>query len=285
MIKSRRISWLTSMLNLYLLYNAVRALQKFTPLGIDDYAITELASAEECLRSLKLEEAAVHTPAGHALTNTSEPHSLFERVTGKLAKELRDVTETFTHEVAANVKKARFADDLASIMRTCRSQLAATEPPGLTDAKAFYWMVSYCLIGAALCFDVCRWCGCGCFINDLILGFRSTRWERFRLLPQLIMLVPFAHLTWLLSRPLTLPCCEGTPKPANVLDRVRVLAWLCTIVTYCLFADAHNHGFFLLRSPAASACRLLRPCLHRNVDRASGYSSPTSGAGEGWAKV
>ena len=285
-IRSRSISWLASILNLYLLVNAIRALHAFTPLGVDDYAITELASAEACLASLKSREE-VHSeaalpmiPTGAAGSNaTSSLAGFANRALGQLATGLRDAANQLTHEVHEVTKQAHtHQDDLASIMRTCRNQLASSEPEGLTDVKLGYWYLAYAIIAIALFLDLLRWCGCGCSITDAILGFRSERVERFRLLPQLIMLLPFAHLTWLLSKPIPLPCCEGTPKLSCVMDRVRVLAWLSLLVSYCLFADAHNHGYFLLRSTEASACRLLRPSLGKAS--ASAANSP-----EPWSKV
>lgn len=229
MIRTRRISWLASFLNLYLLLNGVRALHAFQPLGIEDYAITDLASAT-CLQSLPQLQS-------NASTGDSKPHSLIETAIGTLRETLAEVTQDI-REVA---KKSR-ADDLATIMRTCRSQLAEAQPEGLSEAKLLYWHAAYGFICVALCLDVLRWCGCCSMITDAILGFRSPRMERFRLLPQLAMLLPFGHVSWLLSSPIELPCCEGTPKMACVLDRVRVLAWLSILVTYCLFADAHNQS-------------------------------------------
>lgn len=300
-VKSRSIAWIASLINLYLLLNAVRALHAFTPLGLDDYAITELASADACLRSRKLEEQSQHAAAAAAAAATSQASGqgamppngnasaplsgLFARMTGELATGLREAAETFTHEVHDAVKttvKTSFADDLAAVMRTCRNQLAAAEPPGLLEAKAAYWWLAYVMIVSALVLDLLRWCGCCAGVTDAILGFRSGRMERFRLLPQVSMLLPFAHLTWLLSRPIDLPCCSGTPKYASVMDRVRVLAWLSLLVSYCLFSDAHNHGFFLLRSTEASACRLLRPCLNAKSAIAAGAGA--MGA-EAWTKV
>lgn len=290
-VRSRNIAWIATLINLYLLLNAVRALHAFTPLGLDDYAITELASADACSSFRKLEEQRQHNAApGHGTTppsgNASAPFSgLFARVTGDLATGLREAAETFTHEMHDAVKttvKTSFADDLAAVMRTCRNQLAVAEPPGLLDAKAAYWWVAYVLIVSALVLDMLRWCGCCASVTDGILGFRSGRMERFRLLPQVSMLLPFAHLTWLLSQPVELPCCSGTPKLPSVMDRVRVLAWLSLLVSYCLFSDAHNHGFFLLRSNDASACRLLRPCL--NAKSAAAALGGAMGA-EAWTKV
>lgn len=248
-VRSRSISWLTSLLNLYLLLNAVRALHSFTPLAVDEFAITELTSADECLHSQK------HPPPPAPPSNETAPASgsLFERALGTLSHGLHDL------EAAAVKESAK--DDLASIMRSCRVQLLTSVPAGLLEAKRFYFYSAYLLITSSLALDLLRWCGCCSGITDGVLGFRDQRWERWRLLPQLVMLVPFSHLAYLLSRPIPLPCCEGTPRLESVMDRVRNLAWLCLLVSYCLFADAHNHGFFLLRSPESSACRLLRPCL------------------------
>jgi hypothetical protein len=280
-VKSRSISWLATALNLYLLLNAVRALHAFNPLGTDEYAITELASADACLRSRKLQEAA----AAAAIQNVTAPSppqadSMLLRVGGMLASGLREAAETLTHEVH-DAKKAVFADDLASIMRNCRNELSQAAPPGLAEAKLFYFSFAYGLVAAALVLDLLRLCGCCASITDAILGYRSARAERFRLLPQLCMIVPFLHLTWLLSRPLELPCCIGTPKIGCVGDRVRVLAWLSLLVSYCLFSDAHNHGFFLLRSTEASACRLLRPSLsHARIP-----GTTSAGDAGAWCKV
>ena len=120
-------------------------------------------------------------------------------------------------------------------------------------------LCSFIVVAVAL--DVLRWCGCCTAVVDALLGFRSARLEQLRLLPQTLMLIPFAHLSFLLSRPIEMECCIGSPKPPMVYDRVRVLAWLSIIVSYCLFSDAHNHGFFLLRSVDRSAAALLRPRL------------------------
>ena len=119
------------------------------------------------------------------------------RVGGMLASGLREAAETLTHEVH-DAKKAVFADDLASIMRNCRNELSQAAPPGLAEAKLFYFSFAYGLVATALVLDLLRLCGCCASITDAILGYRSARAERFRLLPQLCMIVPFLHLTWLL---------------------------------------------------------------------------------------
>jgi hypothetical protein len=147
-----------------------------------------------------------------------------------------------------------------------RAELANAQQSGLAEARLFYWCAAYLCISAALVLDTLRWCGCCSVLNDAVLGYRSAAVERLRMLPQAVMLVPFGHLTYLLSRPIPLPCCEGTPKLGCVMDRARVLAWLSILVSYCLFSDAHNHGYYLLRCRENAACRLLRPCLGQASD-------------------
>ena len=276
-VRSRGIVWLASCINLYLLLNAVRALNNFEPLGLEDYAITDLASAAACLQSRALPPAAP-PPSPHSMLG-SNASSLIESALGTALGAIKSKFDAVSDEIHEVAKKNR-ADDLADLMRTCRAQLALAEPPGLAEAKLNYWYAAYGCIAAALALDTLRWCGCCSGVTDAVLGYRSRRMERFRLLPQLAMLMPFVHLCWLLSRPIELPCCEGTPKIARVMDKVRWLAWLSLLVTYCLFADSHNHGYFLLRSPSASACRLLRPTLGGVASASSGR--PAAAEADEW---
>ena len=250
-IRSRKVTWPATLINLYLLLNAVRALHKFTPLQMDDYAITSLASAEQCVLSRALPPAA--PPA-----NATASSNLIDLALGTIKTGLHALQQDIT-----SARQAHRADDLASIMRECRGQLsqAAGFATGLQQAQVVYFQVAYAFISLVICLDCLRYCGCWSSLVDILLGFRSERVERFRLAYLCLMVVPFLHLSWLLSRPIPLPCCEGTPKIERVWERVCVLAWLCLLVSYCLFSDAHNNGFFLLRSRDAGACRLLRPNL------------------------
>ena len=79
----------------------------------------------------------------------------------------------------------------------------------------------------------------------------------------MLALVPLLHLGYFYTRPFKLPCCDATPKLEVALDRVRVLAFLLFVSTFCLIGDAHNHGYFILRIPEGTraANRLLREVL------------------------
>lgn len=258
-LRSKAVSWVATLLNLYLLLNAVRALHSFRPLNVDDYAITSLASRAECVASRQVQkpaDAAAHRAAGAGNSSSS---SMIHMALGSLQHGL----ETLKHDMR-DLQTAAVAaqpDDLASIMRQCRGQLAAAETHMLRDAKVAYSYAAHVFIVVAMCLDFLRWCGCCSAPTDAVLGFRSARAERLRLLPQTLMLVPFAHLTYLLWLPIEQPCCVARAYYASLFDRVRVLAWLCIIVSYCLFADSHNSGYFLLRSADRAAASLLRPQL------------------------
>ena len=45
-VKHRRVAWLATMLNLYVLVSAVKMIESFQPLHVDDYAISELGGAQ-----------------------------------------------------------------------------------------------------------------------------------------------------------------------------------------------------------------------------------------------
>ena len=255
-IRCRRVSWISTFLNLYLLLNAFRALHGFQPLRVDDYAIISLGDSDACLHTLRAPPAAPSTEA----MNVTAPSTLFDTALGTLRSRLM----TLQHDFQSAAKEAgpRTAD-LATVMRECRSQLssAAESATGLQQAKHVYWCVAYGFVGIVLCLDALRWCGCCSSLVDAALGYRSSRIERLRLGYIWLMLLPFAHLSWLIRSPIPLPCCEGTPKLESVMDRLGVLAWLSILVSYCLFSDSHNNGYFLLRSHDAGTCRLLRPHL------------------------
>ena len=263
-----------TLLNLYLLLNAVRALNRFAPLHVDDFAITSLANSTACLRNSRSPPPPPPPPFG--ANGTAAPKTFMDALLG--AKDLGavqklavDTLQTGLHSISADIKTSvaeaapQRADDLASIYRECRSTLtqAAGVATGLERAKSIYWRAAYTFVLLALVLDCLRWCGCCSCIVDGLLGFRSQRLERLRLAYLWAMLGPFAHLSWLLCRPIELPCCVGSPKPESVFDRVGVLAWLCILVSYSLFSDAHNHGFFMLRCKEAGPCRLLRANLSR----------------------
>jgi len=151
-------------------------------------------------------------------------------------------------------------------MAKCTAQLAAAgELPNLQHARALYWYVAHSVIGCAILVDAARLCGCSCLsaLEQLLLGFHSRRWERFRTKPFFLLLVPLVHLSLLYTRPLEVECCIGTPKWDMVLERVRRLAFLLFVSGFCIFGDSHNHGYCLLRLPDSrrSAIGLLRPSL------------------------
>ena len=263
-IQSRRVSWIATVLNLYLLVNAVRALHRFTPLQVDDYKITSLGNKEACAPRPPSSSKNVNVTSAVEAVLTSSSSEFFARAGVALQTGAAAALRSLKHDIDRTVTEVRHEDDdLASIMRTCRQQLtrAAGVATGLQRAKAAYFDAAYAFVAVALALDCLRWCGCCSALVDTLLGFRSPRIERFRLAYIGLMLGPFAHLSWLLACPLRLPCCIGEPKAQSVLERVGVLGWLAILVSYCLFADAHNHGYFLLRARDHGSCRLLRPTL------------------------
>ena len=53
-------------------------------------------------------------------------------------------------------------------------------------------------------------------MSDLLLGFYSRRWERLRLKPFALLLLPWLHLSMMYTRPLAVACCIGTPRFSSV---------------------------------------------------------------------
>lgn len=266
-VKNRNVSWLATFFNLYMLLNAVRALHSFTPLSVDDYAITSLGTSDSCIRSRARPPPPPSSNASYSRADLRFEKKLFELAMGAMG-----TLESISHDLQQEVTPQ---DDLASIMRLCRHQLSATEPSGLQRAKLVYGWVAHSFIGCALLFDVLRWCGCCSAIADAILGFRSHRLERVRGARHMFFLLPLVHLCWLLLQPIELPCCVGTARAQVVLDRGRVLAWLCLLVAYCLFAESHSHGYFLLRCQDGGVCKILRGRL---LDVTAGKGEPLSEA-------
>ena len=121
-----------TLLNLYLLLNAVRALNRFAPLHVDDFAITSLANSTACLRNSRSPPPPPPPPFG--ANGTAAPKTFMDALLG--AKDLGavqklavDTLQTGLHSISADIKTSvaeaapQRADDLASIYRECRSTL------------------------------------------------------------------------------------------------------------------------------------------------------------------
>lgn len=235
-VKQRKVAWLATLLNLYVLISAVRMIESFQPLHVDDYAISELGGPH-CK-----DEAAVSPPAPAASGLTSLLHSV-------------GVTAGAVNKLQLN---------MASQMERCHAALEARgEKEELRHARVAYWYLFYFCAGVALLVDLARLCGLSSGLGDLFLGYWSPRAEARRFRPMLLALVPLCHLAYFYTAAFRVPCCTATPKLAVALSRVQVLAFLLFISCYCLLADAHNHGYFLLRiaDGPRSANRLLRDML------------------------
>jgi len=219
----RPISWIATLLNLYCLVSAIRMIESFAPLTVDDYAISALGTAQ------------------------CDPHDAKEGRLQALLHKLPKLQEDMSSELA--VCRAQLH--------------AAGELGGLHFARVAYWYLWYAAIGGALAVDFVRLCGLSTAVGDLLLGFHSHASEKLGVSPYLLGLVPFVHLSYFYTAALKVPCCVGTPKLAVAVASVRSLAFLLFVSLYCLFGDAHHNGYFLLRIPAAqrSAHLLLRERL------------------------
>merc|ERR1711988_1262133 len=94
-------------------------------------------------------------------------------------------------------------------------------------------------------------------IGDTILGFHSAACERRRGLMMLVLMsVPLCHLGFFYVCPLQTTCCTGVPKVSIALNRLRTLSLLMLLLTFCLFGDAHCHGYFLLRITDHERCAI-----------------------------
>jgi hypothetical protein len=250
-IKSRRVSWVGTALNLYVLLNALRALHALSPFTADEYAISSLSQSGSCVAERVVIVSVTNATQANA-TTTAEAGSFF----GVFAASLLELHEHVMHRAEGTSAQM----DYTSVMAACRVQLSRAESPGLRDSKLAYWWLAHGFIALAASSDLLRWCGCSRTISDSLLAYRSPRIERWRFRPFYLMLVPFFHLSWLHARPVEVPCCIGTPHTAVVVDRLRLLAWLCLLAGYCLLSDSANNGYVLLRAPDGfrSAVALLR---------------------------
>ena len=206
---------------------------------VDDYAISELGGAK-CT-----EQASAHAsppaPAASGLTQL-----------------LRNVGAT-----SAAVNKLGQVD-LASQMELCHQALERMgEREELRGARITYYYTFYSLVGLLLSVDMLRLCGLSHALGDLLLGFSSQRAEARRFRWMMLGFLPALHLGYFYTSAFRVPCCVATPKLEVAFDRVRALMFLLFVSVYCLLADAHHHGFFLLRiaDGPRSAVRLLRDVL------------------------
>lgn len=250
-IKSRRVSWIGTALNLYVLLNALRALHALSQFTADDYAISSLSQSASCVADRVVIVSAVNATHANA-SSTADAGSLF----GVFAASVLELRDHVMHGAEGTSSQM----DYTSVMAACQVQLNRAESPGLYSSKLAYWWLAHGFITLAASSDLLRWCGCSWTISDSLLAYRSPRIERLRFRPFYLMLIPFFHLSWLHARPVEVPCCIGTPHTAVVVDRIRLLAWLCLLAGYCLLNDSANNGYVLLRAPDScrSAVALLR---------------------------
>jgi hypothetical protein len=243
-VKHRPVAWTATFFNLYALSTAVRMIESFQPLHVEDYAISELGGP-------------LCTPAAAA---ASPPAPAASGLTSLLRKVGATTSTVNTLQL-----------DMAAQMERCHASLNQLgEKEELRAARSLYWYLFYACALVALLVDLLRLCGLSTTVGDALLGFRSAAGEARRFRPLLLALVPMCHLGFFYTRAFRVPCCVATPKLDVALDRMRTLLFLLFISCYCLLADAHNHGYFLLRIPDGqrSALRLLREVLGAPPPRA-----------------
>lgn len=188
-------------------------------------------------------------------------------------------THSIISSLLTKTKSTLHQTDMATELSQCHASLIASgEVSGLKVSRVTYYYLWYGGVALALLLDLVRFCGRSLGIGDLLLGFHSPEREARRLWPALLMMVvPLVHLSFFFLTPLTTPCCTGTPKLDVALRRIRTLAFLLFVSTYCLIGDAHNHGYWLLRIPDSerSSVALLRSKLEKPPPKS--LSSETAG--------
>lgn len=231
------VAWLGTALNLYVLVTAIKMIESFQPLHVDDYAISDLGG-DQCTAAAAA--ASPPAPAASGLTGLLKAVGVSTEKVGSLQL------------------------DMATQLARCYSSLEVRgELLELKAARILYWYIFYTACVAFLVVDVTRLCGLSTSLGDVFLGFRSPRAEGRRFRPMLLATIPLVHLGFFYTRPVHLPCCVATPKLLMALDRIRTLTFLLFVSCFCLLGDAHNHGYFILRIPDAkrSATMVVRSVL------------------------
>ena len=101
-VKNRKVSWLATFFNLYMLLNAVRALHSFTPLSVDDYAITSLGTSDSCIRS-----RARPPPPPSTNSSSSRDDLRFEKKLFELAMGAMGTLESISHDLQQEARPSR----------------------------------------------------------------------------------------------------------------------------------------------------------------------------------
>lgn len=242
----RPLACLGTLFTLGALHSALRMINSFEPLGVDDYAVELHDGRDDC-----------HAPA----TTPPSSHG------GPIDMLLRNAL--------SRTRLPHAQRDAAALIATCHTQLYEHgEPEALRVAREWYWYAAHALIILAIAFDILRYSGLSVGVGDLLLGFHSPQREARRMRPYWLVLVPLLHLSYLYTRPIDVPCCVATPRLDGTIERLRTLVFLTLVSTYFLLGDAHNHGYFLLRipGPARDANALLRPALTTPPPRLEGHS-------------
>lgn len=157
------------------------------------------------------------------------------------------------------------------------------QPPVLASAKYRYRLLAYAVALGMVVADGLRFFGHTSYAGELLLGWYSARNEKWRPASCLVLTLPLLHLAVLYTTAVEveLPgsggievCCEFGPRgglleSGPLGDRIKQLLFLFFVTGRALFADSHNHGYFLLRVPDVerSARLLIRDALGKQESR------------------
>ena len=262
----RPLSTLATIMNFYVLISALKIIENFSPLTVEDYAILQLGGTD-----CTAEDVTTQPPPSSALASI-----------------LGGATKKFVPHALQL--------DLALQMSQCHAALGRHgELEALRAARLGYYYAFYGAIVVALVVDGLRYLAVSSALGDWLLGFYSPQHEARRLRLFWLFLVPLTHLSWLYTQPLEVACCVGKPKLAVAVERIRTLSFLLVrarlptphsltqrnslipsapghchprpahqgstrspsqlVSSYCLLGDAHHHGYLLLRIPDLQRAR------------------------------
>lgn len=155
-------------------------------------------------------------------------------------------------DTLGNTAPQHYEIEPSSCSDQCPSSLHEQDLPSLTPIFFTWWYyIAYGTLSILLLLDILRYCKVSTAVVDVMLGFHSPQWERWRPCAFGLLLVPFLHLTYGFTLAVSVDaCCKWTPKAAAVMNHVSTLAFLLFVTGYFMLFDAHNNGYFLLRIPS-----------------------------------
>jgi len=100
-VRSRKVSWLATSLNLYLALNALRSLHAVQPFSAEHYAVSSLSPSAACVER-RGAPAASPANANATSTNSSSAGSSVDYLFGALAASVRELRNHVIHEAESS---------------------------------------------------------------------------------------------------------------------------------------------------------------------------------------